>query len=66
MRRFVFEGNVTVVPRKGEAGEGLAVIEHRGEPGSVTLDEPMTDLITGKTYEGRVELKPFDVLILKT
>ncbi len=65
VRRFTFEGNVTVVPRRGAAGEGLAVVEHRGEPGSVTLEEPMTDLISGKRLEGRVELKPFDVLILK-
>ena len=65
VRRFTFEGNVTVVPRQGEAGEGLAVVEHRGEPASITLDESMTDLITGHTFEGKVELKPFDVLILK-
>lgn len=65
VRRFAFEGNVMVAPRKGAAGEGLAVVEHRGEPASVTLDEPMTDLITGERFEGKVELKPFDVLILK-
>jgi beta-galactosidase GanA len=65
VRRFRFEGNVTVAPRNGTAGEGLAVVEHRGEPASITLDEPMTDLITGNRLEGKVELKPFDVLILK-
>lgn len=58
-------GTVTVVPRVGESRRGLILVETGNVPGSYTLEEPMTDLLTGKRYEGAVELKPYDLLVLE-
>ena len=33
--------------------------------GYIILKEEMTDIITGEKYSGKVELKPYDLLILK-
>ena len=58
-------GTVTAIPRKGETRRGLILVETGNAPGSYALDEPMTDLLTGKRYEGKVELKPYDLLVLE-
>ena len=59
------EGDVMAAPRAGDAGEGLMLVEFGGKDAAVTLPSPMTDLLTGRRLEGRVELKPYDVLVLK-
>ena len=58
-------GTVTAIPRRGENRRGLILVETGNAPGSYVLEEPMTDLLTGTRYEGRVELKPYDLLVLE-
>ena len=58
-------GHVIAVPRKGENREGLILLETGNQPASYTLEKPMTDILTGKTYEGTVSLNPYDVLVLE-
>jgi len=58
-------GNVTVVPRKGNGREGLILVETSHNPASYVLDKPMTDLLSGVKYEGKIELNPYDLLILE-
>lgn len=59
------EGKVAVVPREGEAGRGLIVLECAGEEGAVDIGQTMTDMLTGKAYAGRVVLAPYDLLVLR-
>jgi len=35
------------------------------KPAAAALPEPMTDLLTGRALCGKVELQPYDVLVLK-
>ena len=58
-------GTVTVIPRSGNGRRGLILMEIGNAPASYRLEEPMTDLLTGKRYEGTVELKPYDLLVLE-
>lgn len=58
-------GNLAVVPRKGAVREGLILAELAHAPASYVLEQPMTDLLTGKTYEGKIELNPYDLLVLE-
>ena len=58
-------GTVTVIPRVGENRRGLILVEVANKPAAYELEEPMTDLLTGNTYEHTVELKPYDLLILE-
>jgi len=62
---YQLEGALVVAPRRGEAGEGLIVAECGNANGRIVLEEPMTDLLTQKTYSGTVELAPYDLLVLK-
>lgn len=57
--------NVVSVPRKGENHEGVIVGEFDGIPGEITLENEMTDILTGNKYNGRVELKPYELLVLE-
>ena len=59
------EGDVMVCPRRGEAGEGLVLVEYGCREAAVTLDTPMTDLLTGRKLQGKIQLKPYDVLVLQ-
>ncbi len=59
------EGDVMVCPRRGEAGEGLVLVEYGCGEAAVTLDAPMTDLLTGRKLQGKIHLKPYDVLVLQ-
>ncbi len=59
------EGNLIVSPRRGANTEGLIVAECKHETGAITLPYPMTDLLTGDVKEGRIELKPYDLFVLK-
>ncbi|MBE6618651.1 MAG: beta-galactosidase [Ruminococcaceae bacterium] len=62
---YEISGTLVVAPRKGEKDEGLIVAECKNESGSIVLKDEMTDIITGKKYSGKVELSPYDVLVLK-
>lgn len=59
------EGEIMVSPREGEAGRGLMLVEYGAKPASIVLDRPMTDLISGKALEGKIDLAPYEVLVLK-
>lgn len=58
-------GTVTAIPRTGKDRRGLILVETGNAPASYRLEEPMTDILTGKRYEGTVELKPYDLLVLE-
>ncbi len=59
------EGNLMVIPRSGNGKEGLILLEYTGSPAAYEIKDRMTDLLTGKVYEaGRIELQPFDVMVL--
>ncbi len=58
-------GTVTAIPRIGENRRGLILVETGYAPASYRLEETMTDILTGKRYEGTVELKPYDLLVLE-
>lgn len=53
------------IPRSGEAGEGLCVVEHSNQAGSLTLPRSAVDLITGKEHEGKVEVPGYGVMVLR-
>ncbi len=59
------EGEVIAARRSGAAGEGLMLVEYGAKNAVCTLPGPMTDLLTGCRLEGRVTLKPYDVLVLR-
>ena len=58
-------GTVTAIPRTGTNRRGLILVETANAPASYCLEEPMTDILTGKRYEGTVELNPYDLLVLE-
>jgi beta-galactosidase GanA len=56
--------NVLVVPREGEAGKGVIVIEIENRPGALTLSSPGRDMLDGNEHVGRVEIAPYQVMVL--
>ena len=60
------EGQLLVVPRKGEDVSGLILVEYAGEPASYTLEKPMYDMVSGKTVSGEIRLGAYDILVLET
>lgn len=56
--------NLLTVPRAGQAGTGMIVVELENKPAMITLDRPMTDVISGLQYEGIVDLAPYSVMVL--
>ncbi len=63
--RYETEGDLIVAPRCGEHTEGLIVAECRNAPASITIPTPMHDLITDRTLVGKIELSPYDILVLE-
>lgn len=59
------DDSITLIPRKGEGTEGLMIASYKNKTGSVTLSVPMTDLLSGKEYSGKIDIKPYDLLILQ-
>ena len=59
------EGQVMVSPREGQAGRGVILVEYGHGEAAYTLDEPMTDLLSGRVLNGKILLKPYDVLVLQ-
>jgi beta-galactosidase GanA len=57
--------NVLVVPRHGEAGEGMVVLELHNEPGKLTLPNPAMDLLSKSDYSGDITISPYQVLVLR-
>ncbi len=62
---YAIEGDLQVIPRKGEKAECLMLVETGNAPAGVQLDEDMTDLITGqKIAAGRWPVEPYGIHIL--
>jgi len=59
------EGKLIVSERKGEAGDGMVIVEYGNIAGKIRLDHPMKNLITQKTVEGTVDIAPYEVMVLK-
>lgn len=59
------EGDVMIVRREGEVGRGYIMVEYGNKPANVVLPEPMIEILTQMRLVGKVELKPYDVLVLK-
>ena len=58
-------GSLNVIPRVGDAGEGLILCETGNAPASLTLNAPMTDLLTGETFTDTVPVEPYGVRVMK-
>jgi beta-galactosidase GanA len=58
--------NLLVAPRNGQSGSGLVVVEMENRPATLTLPGRMTDLITNQPYEGRLDVPPYGVMVLKS
>ena len=54
-----------VVPREGDDRRGRILVELAGTGGVYTLEKPMTDILTGSVLSGKVELAPYQVLVLE-
>jgi len=60
------EGNsLMVIPRTGKDCSGMILAEFNGSGGSCQLDCAMYEHLSGKTLQGRVEVAPYEVLILE-
>lgn len=56
--------NVILTARTGKEN-GIIASETENKQGFVMLDGRYTDLITGRTLTGKVEINPYEVLVLK-
>lgn len=59
------DGNLVVVPRRGASRKGLILAEYANRGGRYRLEQPMTDLLTGRTLTGEIQVKPYEVLVLE-
>lgn len=57
--------NICVVKREGEQN-GLIAFELENKEGYIVLDKPYYDIIAEKEVSGKVEIKPFSALFLKS
>ncbi len=55
--------NLSLVERSG-AAEGIIAVETDNRDGYIVLDGTYTNLLDGKTYCGKVEMKPYQVCVL--
>ena len=61
---FSVTGGLQVIPRQGEAGEGLILCETGYAPASLAVSRPMTDALTGETFTDTVPVTPYGVRVL--
>ena len=64
METFSVTGGLQVIPRQGEAGEGLILCETGYAPASLAVSRPMTDALTGETFTDTVPVTPYGVRVL--
>ena len=57
--------NLCVVPRTGESQKGIAAVELYGKEGWLELPFPVTDVLTGASLKGRIQIPPYGVFIGK-
>ena len=58
-------GKVAAAYRSGPHFRGICAQEYGGENGTLTLDKPHTDLLTGANHSGEIVLNPWQTLILQ-
>jgi beta-galactosidase len=57
--------NLLVVPRLGDEVEGLIAVEMGNAPARLHVPERYTDLLTGASVSGEIEIGPYGVLALR-
>lgn len=57
--------NLLVVPRDGQGGKGLVVVELENCPAKLFLRHQVKDLLTGRKYDNKIDIKPYSVMVLK-
>ena len=57
-------GEMQIIPRTGEGGDGLVLCETGYKPASVRIDLPMTDLLTGECFRDTVPVEPYGVRVM--
>ncbi len=57
--------NLLVVPRSGEAGEGVIVVEYQNRPARIALPRSAEDLLTGRMESGEIEIPQYGVKVLR-
>lgn len=56
--------NIVLVERSGNE-QGIIAVEIENKGGYLVLDGNYTDLITGRNLSGKIEIAPYEVLVLK-
>ena len=64
------EGNfdgIFVVPRNGEAREGIIIVDAMGNGGRYRLPYDVCDILTDRKFSSgdEIEIAPYDVLVLE-
>jgi beta-galactosidase GanA len=57
--------NLVVVPRSGPGGTGAVLVEVDSKPAYCTLPHAGVNLLTGEPVEGRIDLLPYAVAVIK-
>ena len=57
--------DLIVAKRKGNGIEGKIRVDVSGKGGTYTLPYPAYDILSEQTLEGQIDIKPYDVLVLK-
>ena len=57
--------DLIIADRKGDGIEGKIIVDVSGKGGSYTLPYPAFDILSEKELDGKIEIKPYDVLVLK-
>jgi beta-galactosidase len=57
--------NLLLVPREGDSGTGMVLVELENRPAFLELSKEMEDLLSGRRYKGRVEIAPYTVMVLQ-
>ena len=57
--------HLLVVPRSGDAGEGLVAVEMMNRPAELKLARPAVDLLTGDERTDAVDVPAYGVVVLK-
>jgi beta-galactosidase GanA len=57
--------NLLVVPRTGNAGSGVVVVELEHQPATLRLEQPATDLLSNQDFMGDLCIEPYGVRVLR-
>lgn len=58
------DGNIILTERSGEQS-GIIAVETENTKGYIYLDAEYTDVITGRKLSGKIEVQPYEVLVLR-